>query len=127
MDLFFKILRLLKGVFVKKSIVYLNENGEQFTVRKKYIVKIKTDINSIDNEIIYRYYEVVGLTNQKYVKSLWDKDEKQNINIICEHIRDAIELDSNIKIDMNKLYKAVQIKYSGKLLVDDVSIKFEQC
>lgn len=127
MDLFFRFIAFLKSVFVKEKEVFLS-NGvewENVVIKKNYTVKIKTVVNSTDNEIVYRYYEVVGLTNRKVVESLWDKDERRDINIICEHIRDVIELDANIKIDPSKLYKAIQICYSGRIVVGDISIKFE--
>lgn len=127
MDLFFRFIAFFKGLFVKEKEVFLL-NGidwENVVIRKNYTVKIRTDVNSIDNEIVHRYYEVVGLTNRKVVKSLWAKDERRDINIICEHIRDVIELDANIKIDPSKLYKAIQIYYSGRIVVGDISIKFE--
>lgn len=127
MDLFFRFIAFFKSLFVKEKEVFLlnGVDWENVVIRKNYTVKIRTDVNSIDNEIVHRYYEVVGLTNRKVVKSLWAKDERRDINIICEHIRDVIELDANIKIDPSKLYKAIQIYYSGRIVVGDISIKFE--
>ena len=127
MDLFFRFIAFFKSLFVKEKEVFLlnGVDWENVVIKKNYTVKIRTDVNSIDNEIVHRYYEVVGLTNRKVVKSLWAKDERRDINIICEHIRDVIELDANIKIDQSKLYKAIQICYSGRIVVGDISIKFE--
>lgn len=127
MDLLFRFIAFLKHIFIKKEEVLILDgiNWENVTIRKNYTVKIKTEVNSVDTEIVRRYYEVVGLTNRKVVKSLWAKDERRDINIICEHIKDTIELDANIKIDANKLYKAIKICYSGKIIFGDISIKFE--
>lgn len=130
MDIFFRFIALMKRIFVKEKEVYMLNNDvdwEKVIVRKKYTVKIKTEINSMDTEIVNRYYEVVGLTNKKQVKSLWAKDTQRDINTICEHVKDAIELDSNVKIDPKKLYKAILICYSGEIVIGDISIKFDQC
>lgn len=126
MDLFFVLIRFLKELFIKDSgVKYLDEP----IVREKlnsFTVKIQTRVNTYDDSIVTRYYEVIGLMPEREVKVFYWFMTKFAVNKICKSITDIIEIHSGKKIKSKKLYKIVKNQYNGKVLIDGITIDFKQ-
>lgn len=126
MDLFFILIRFLKELFVKDSgVKYLDE----LIVREKinsFTVKIQTHVNTCDDSIVTRYYEVVGLMPERAVTVFYWFRTKYAVNKICKSITDVIEIHSGKKIKAKKLYKVVKNQYNGRVLIDGITIDFKQ-
>lgn len=126
MDLFFVLIRFLKELFIKDSgVKYLDEP----IVREKlnsFTVKIQTRVNTYDDSIVTRYYEVLGLMPEREVTVFYWFREQFAVNKICKSITDIIEIHSGKKIKSKKLYKIVKNQYNGKVLIDGITIDFKQ-
>lgn len=126
MDLFFVLIRFLKELFIKDSgVQYLDDS----IVREKlnsFTVKIQTQVNTFDDSIVTRYYEVLGLMPEREVTVFYWFRTKFAVNKICKSITDIIEIHSGKKIKSKKLYKIVKNQYNGKVLIDGITIDFKQ-
>lgn len=126
MDLFFVLIRFLKELFVKDSgVQYLDES----IVREKlnsFTVKIITRINTFDDSIVTRYYEVLGLTPEREITVFHSWRTNYAVNKICKYIVEIVEIHSGKKIRAKKLYKVVKNQYNGRVLIDGITIDFKQ-
>lgn len=126
MDLFFVLIRFLKELFIKDSgVKYLDEP----IVREKlnsFTVKIQTRVNTYDDSIVTRYYEVLGLMPEQEIKVFFRWRTSYAVNKVCKNITDIIEIHSGKKIKAKKLYKVVKNQYNGKVLIDGITIDFKQ-
>lgn len=122
MDLFFKIINLLRNIFNVKN----NTNTiESHDLIMNYTVNIVVRVNPYDKDIITRRYNIEGLTQYKDDIAYYKGDAKRQVNKIAQDITKTIELHSDVKIPHNKLHDAIQVYYNGEIKVNDkVCIKF---
>lgn len=126
MDLFFVFIRFFKELFVKDSgVQYLDDS----IVREKinsFTVKIRTRVNTYDDSIVTRYYEVLGLMPEREITVFHSWRTSYAVNKVCKNITDIVEIHSGKKIKAKKLYKVVKNQYNGRVLIDGIIIDFKQ-
>lgn len=126
MDLFFVFIRFFKNLFVKDQGVQYIEDKIEREKLDTFTVNIQTRVNTYDDSIVTRYYEIVGLCPQKEICIYFKYKTNYVLNRICKDITNIIELHSDKKIKSKKLFKVLKNEYNGKVIVDGITINFKQ-
>lgn len=127
MDIFFRFIKFLQGLFIKNSdVIYLSGSESKQSKLKNFVVETLTSVNQFNNTIVTRDYLIHNLTPQKCIQSFYVSTGKRAIRKICRDVVDIIYIHSEVKIDRKKLYKIISTQYNGTIQINGITITFIQ-